>query len=44
LRRSQGDLLQAAAARPEFGQAAAETKAKYPRFKLAPSPFASKSK
>ena len=39
-RRSQSELLQAAAARPEFGPNTAKTKAKYPRLKLAPSPFA----
>jgi polyphosphate kinase len=44
LRRSQAELLQAAAARPEFGSSPAKAKARYPRLKLAPSPFASKAK
>ncbi len=44
LRRSQSELLQAAAARPEFEQSAAKPNAKYPRFKLASSPFASRIK
>jgi len=39
-RRSQAELLQAAAARPEFEHSAAKTKARFPRLKLAPSPFA----
>jgi polyphosphate kinase len=43
-RRSQNELLQAAAARSEFGPSPAKTKAKYPRLKLAPSPFAAKNK
>jgi polyphosphate kinase len=38
-RRSQSELLQAAAARSEFEPSRAKTKTKYPRFKLAPSPF-----
>jgi polyphosphate kinase len=44
LRRSQSELLQAAAARPEFEASRAKTEAKYPRLKLAPSPFAAKRK
>jgi polyphosphate kinase len=40
VRRSQSELLQAAAARPEFEPSPAKTKARYPRLKLAPSPFA----
>jgi polyphosphate kinase len=43
LRRSQAELLQAAA-RPEFEPSPAKTKAKYPRLKLAPSPFAARNK
>jgi polyphosphate kinase len=44
LRRSQSELLQAAAARAEFEPSPAKTKAKYPRLKLAPSPFAAQRK
>ena len=44
LRRSQSELLQAAAARPEFEASPAKSKAKYLRLKLAPSPFAAKGK
>ena len=44
VRRSQTELLQAAAGRPDFGPSPAKTKAKYPRLKLAPSPFAARSK
>jgi polyphosphate kinase len=43
-RRSQSELLRAAVARPEFGPSQAKTKTKYPRFKLAPSPFAARRK
>ncbi len=43
-RRSQSELLQAAVARPEFGTSQAKTKTKYPRFKLAPRPFAARRK
>ena len=42
LRRSQTELLQAAAARPEFEPSAPRPKARYPRLKLRPSPFAAK--
>jgi polyphosphate kinase len=41
LRRSQAELLQVAG-RPESEQSPAKTEARYPRFKLAPSPFAAK--
>jgi polyphosphate kinase len=45
LRRSQSELLQAAAApRPESDLSPAKANAKYPRLKLAPSPFASGQK
>jgi polyphosphate kinase len=44
LRRSQSELLQAAAARAESEPSRAKTKAKYPRLKLAPSPFAAQRK
>jgi polyphosphate kinase len=44
VRRSQTELLQAAAARSEFEPSPAKTNAKYPRLKLAPSPFAAKPK
>jgi polyphosphate kinase len=44
VRRSQTELLQAAAARSEFEPSPAKTSAKYPRLKLAPSPFAAKPK
>jgi polyphosphate kinase len=43
VRRSQAELLQAAAARPEFEPSAARPKARYPRLKLRPSPFAAKN-
>jgi len=39
LRRSQSELLQTAAARPESSLSRAKAKANYPRLKLAPSPF-----
>jgi polyphosphate kinase len=39
LRRSQNELLRAAAARSGTDSSAAKSKAKYPRLKLAPSPF-----
>ena len=41
LRRSQSELLQAAA-RAETAPASAKTKARFPRLKLAPSPFTAK--
>jgi polyphosphate kinase len=44
LRRSQSELLQAAAARTEFEPSSSQTKTRYARFKLAPSPFADKKK
>jgi polyphosphate kinase len=43
-RRSQSELLQAAAARPEFGSSRGKTKAKYPQLRLAPSPFGARRK
>jgi polyphosphate kinase len=44
LRRSQSELAQAAAARTESDLSPAKAKAKYPRLKLAPSPFAPRQK
>jgi len=41
-RRSQSELLSAANARREFAPALSKTAPKYPRFKLAPSPFSPK--